>query len=53
MTQEDREMAILIAAYPDRMRLPEPQDLWALWDFLELNTGFDHDLGIPERGGNR
>lgn len=33
-TQRDREAAILLAAYPDRMRLPDPEDVYALLDFL-------------------
>ncbi len=53
-TPEDREMAILLVAYPDRMRTPEPEDLWALCDFLlDGNTGFPGDSGIPERGNGR
>ncbi len=53
-TTEDREIAILLVAYPDRMRRAEAEDLWALFDFLvDENPGFDHHSGIPERGGNR
>ncbi len=53
-TPEDREIAILLVAYPDRMRKAEAEDLWALFDFLlDGNTGFDHDSTIPERGERR
>ncbi len=37
-TPEDREIAILLVAYPNRMRRPEPEDLWALWDFVSDGT---------------
>ena len=40
--QKDREAAILLVAYPDRMRRPEPEDLWALMDFV-----FDGNTGRP------
>jgi hypothetical protein len=50
-TPEDREMAILLVAYPGRMRLPEVEDFLALMDFIfDGNTGFPGDSEIPERG---
>jgi hypothetical protein len=47
-------MAILLVAYPGRMRLPEVEDFLALMDFLfDGNTGFPGGLDIPERGSGR
>jgi hypothetical protein len=44
MTQEDREMAILLVAYPDKMRKAEPEDLLALFEFI-----LEDDDDSPER----
>jgi hypothetical protein len=44
MTQEDREMAILLVAYPERMRIAQPEDLLALFEFI-----LEDDDDSPER----